>query len=254
MARFARAGLDNLGGYLMFTKLLIWLSLASILISGCSYQVDVSKDEAKVRADVFDKQFIEASEPTDKILSYGRALSQSYFKSAGEASEAQDGGFFALLGIATWGAERALGGATSSVLGQFVVGGTAVNSAVNYVDAAGATRALIKAAEQMSCIVSAGTSASLSLENDTSANALLLAGYDRVRVTLHKALLREAPDFSTLATTLADATQRVADATESEREIRSGNKATPAELKAAEQAKRQKTLAELDQKIASCAI
>ena len=241
----------------MFTKLLIWLSLASILISGCSYQVDVSKDEAKVRADVFDKQFIEASGPTDKILSYGRALSQSYFKSAGEASEAQDGGFFALLGIATWGAERALGGATSSVLGQFVVGGTAVNSAVNYVDAAGATRALIKAAEQMSCIVSAGTSASLSLENDTSANALLLAGYDRVRVTLHKALLREAPDFSTLATTLADATQRVADATESEREIRS-RKAVGGDPEAVEQAKRQAkrqvTLAELDQKIASCAI
>ena len=222
----------------MGQKTLFCSILVCGLSAGCSYQVDVAEAEDVARKSVFQEQYVDASEDNEKILSYGRSLGQAYFYAAKEASQGQDVGFFTLLGIATWGAERAIGGATPSVLGRFAVGGAAVNSGVNYVDAEGATKALITAAEQMNCIVSAGTSASLMLVDDRSANPLLLAGYDTVRVTLRKALLRESPDYSTLAQNLADATRENED-------VKRG--AVPAALST-------KILIELKERIAKCVI
>lgn len=187
---------------------------AAFLLASCSYQLKVTESENRAAVMAVGQEFLDSTRSYGEILKYGRALGQSYIETAGTTSTKQDLGFYALLGIATLGASRAIDGASAEILGQFAVGGVAANQSVNYTNASGATQALIKASEQMNCLVLAGTSASSSIGMNTpdefAAKELLLASFDTVRVNLRKALLRQLPDYSTLVENFAKSAEESA--------------------------------------------
>lgn len=192
-------------------KKFVYLAAVITLVSGCSYQLNVTEAENKVTSESFGTSVVGSNQAYSSVLGYGRTLGQTYLSVAANASRDQDIGFLVLLGIATASAGRAIDGASATELGQFAVGGVAANQGVRYINSSGATQSLITASEQMNCLVSAGTFAQPSINQDKTiertAKEVLLASFDTVRVNLRSALAREAPDYDALVASLSSAVQ-----------------------------------------------
>jgi hypothetical protein len=177
------------------------LPVAALLLgfAACSTSSLVSDGEARVRQSLVPT----AASSEGELAAYGQQMAAVYLGIADRNIAAQDLVSVSLIGIAAAGMLASVNGASSQSLTQIGVGGLAVGTGSRYFNFAGSTSALVTAASQHLCISTVAGSAGPAIDFESA--AIIVRGYDRSRVTLRRALIREIPPYADLVAQLGSA-------------------------------------------------
>ncbi|MDJ0825693.1 MAG: hypothetical protein QNJ16_09330 [Rhodobacter sp.] len=187
-----------------------------LLFAGCSKQIDISATDetaiaAVARATPGGRFSLTATANYQQLVEYGNALTAEYLKKAENTSAQQDIAFFSLLGLSLMATNRAIEGAQAIEQAKYAAGTIAANEVVNYIDPQSATQALLRAAVQLNCVVTHAVTFQDDLGQSSlaeQANLAMIATYELIKINLRKAMMRQLPDFSTIADNMRNAIEQ----------------------------------------------